>query len=175
MFPASNKSCIIGDFNQDLLFCKVEILASSMSDKNFHTAVVQPTHFQGNSASLIDACFIHDPLMFNSCCVVPFPFSNQWFIPCLFNFKPLFCTASKILARVLNEIDEKNRAMINNKLAECATVFDLVDINDDVNDKFHTFFKIVVMIVDEFVPVKKIRLKKDSALPWIDKELLFFF
>ena len=44
---------------------------------------------------------------------------------------------------------------------------------DDVNDKFHTFCDIVVGIVDEFAPIKNFRLKKDSNVPWMDKELLY--
>ena len=69
LFSASSKSCIIGDFNQDLLTNKGDLLASSMSDFNFHN-FVQPTHFQGNSASLMDACFLSDPFVLNSCCVI---------------------------------------------------------------------------------------------------------
>ena len=52
--------------------------------------------------------------------------------------------------------------MINEKLIECIALFDLVDAYDDVNDKFHTFSKIVVGIVDKLAPIKKFRLKKDS-------------
>ena len=48
-----------------------------------------------------------------------------------------------------------------------------MNVYDDVNDKFHTFSVIVVGIVDEFAPIKKFRLKKDSNVPWLDKELLF--
>ena len=157
MFSASSKSCIIGDFNQDLLTNKGDLLASSMSDYNFHNVVVQPTHFQGTSASLIDACFFNDPLMLNSCCVIPCPFSNHCFVACSFNLKPPSSAASTISARVLNE---KNLSMINNKLVECSTLFDIVDVYDDVNDKFHTFCKIVADIVDEFAPIKKSVSKK---------------
>ena len=102
----------------------------------------------------------------NYCCVVPCPFSNHCFIACSLNFKPSSCSASTISARVLNE---KNLS----KLVECATLFDLVDIYDDINDIYHTFSKIVVDIVDEFAPIKKFRLKKDCNVPWMDKELLY--
>ena len=39
--------------------------------------------------------------------------------------------------------------------------------------KFNTFCDIVVGIVDEFAPIKNFRLKKDSNVPWMDKELLY--
>ena len=52
-------------------------------------------------------------------------------------------------------------------------LFDLVDVYDDINDKFHSFSEIVVGIVDKFAPIKKFRLKIDSHVPWLDKELLY--
>ena len=61
MFPASSKTCIIGDLNQDLLTNKGELLLSSMSDYNFQNFIQSPTHSQGNSSSLIDVCFLNDP------------------------------------------------------------------------------------------------------------------
>ena len=57
-------------------------------------------------------------------------------------------------------------------MTECAALFDLVDVYDYVNYKFHTFCEIVVGIVDKFAPIKKFRLKKDSNVPWLEKELL---
>ena len=80
----------------------------------------------------------------NNCCVVPCPFSNHCFIACSLNFKSSYCAASTISARVLND---KNLSKINKKLVECATLFNLVDLYDDINDKYHTFSKIVVDIV----------------------------
>ena len=71
MFPPASKTCIIGDLNQDLLTNKGDLLVSSLSDYNFHNFVKKPTHFQGNSSSLIDVCFLNDPHLINSCLVVP--------------------------------------------------------------------------------------------------------
>ena len=170
MFSPASKTCIIGDFNQDLLTSKGELLVSSLSDYNFQNFVDKPTHFQGNSSSLIDVCFLNDSCLMNSCLVVPCPFSNHCIIACSLNFKPSSHAASTISARVLNEI---NLSKINHKLTECTALFDLVDVYDDVNDKFHTFCDIVVGIVDEFAPIKNFRLKKDSNVPWMDKELLY--
>ena len=103
MFPASSKTCIIGDLNQDLLTNKGELPISSLSDYNFQNFIQSPTHSQGNSSSLIDVCFLNDPQLMNYCCVVPCPFSNHCFIACSLNFKPSSCSASTISARVLNE------------------------------------------------------------------------
>ena len=106
MFSASSMSCIISDFNQDLLTNK-DLLASSMSDQNFHIVVVQPMHFQDDSASrrfcLIDACFLNDPLILNSCCVIQCQFSNHCFVACSLNLNPPSSATSTISARVLNE------------------------------------------------------------------------
>ena len=102
----------------------------------------------------------------NSCLVVHCPFSYHCIIACSLNFKPSSHAASTISAKVLNEI---NLSKINHKLTECTALFDLDDVYDDVNDKFHTFCDIVVGIVDEFAPIKNFRLKKDSNVPWMDK------
>ena len=100
-----------------------------------------------------------------------FAFFHQKHINTLsLNFKPSSCASSSISARVLND---KNLSMTNEKLIECIALFGLVYVYDAVNDKFHSLSKIVVGIVDEFAPIKKFRLKKDSNGPWMDKELLF--
>ena len=39
MFPASSKTCIIGDLNQDLLTNKGELLLSSLSDSNLQNFI----------------------------------------------------------------------------------------------------------------------------------------
>ena len=66
MFSPASKTCIIGDLNQDLLTSKGELLVSSLSDYNFQNFVDKPTHFQGNSSSLIDVCFLNDSCSMNS-------------------------------------------------------------------------------------------------------------
>ena len=168
MFPPTAKTCIIGDLNQDLLTTKGDLLASLLSDYSFYNIAKKPTHSQGYSTSLIDVCFLNDPHLINCCSIVPCSFSNHCIVACSLNFKPLSCASSTISARILNET---NLYKINDKLLERISLFDLVDVYDDVNDKFLTFSDIVVGIVDEFAPIKKFRLKKDSNIPWIDKEL----
>ena len=47
-----------------------------------------------------------------------------------------------------------------------------MNVYDDINE-FYTFSEIVVGIVDKFDPIKKFRIKKDSHVPWLIKELLY--
>ena len=101
MFPP--KLCIFGDLNQDLLTTKGDLLVSSLSDYKFYKIVKKQTHFQGNSSSLIDVCFLNDPQLINGCLIVPCPFSNNCIVACLLNFKQLSSASSTISARVLNE------------------------------------------------------------------------
>ena len=53
-----------------------------------------------------------------------------------------------------------------------ALLYDLVDIYEDVNDKFHSFYDNVVGIVDEFAPVKN-SVSNKTNVSWMDKELLY--
>ena len=117
MFPPASKTCIIGDLNQDLLTSKCELFDSLLSDYNFRNYVDKPTHFQGNSSSLIDVCFLNYSSLVNSCLKVPYPFSNHCIVACSLNFKSSSCAASTISARVLNE---NNLSKINDRLTECA-------------------------------------------------------
>ena len=99
---------------------------------------------------------------------------------CKKNYRQLHFPQLKIpVSKIKNRFEflqslkyETNLSKINDKLLERISLFDLVYVYDDVNDKFLTFSDIVVGIVDEFAPVKIFRLKKDSNVPWIDKELL---
>ena len=86
--------------------------------------------------------------------MVPCSFYNHCIVSCSLNFKPSSCTDSTISPRVLNET---NLSKINDKLIECSVLFDLVDVYNDVNDKFHTLSEIVVGIVDDFAPIKKLK------------------
>ena len=131
MFHPASKMCLIGDLNQDLLNSKGELLVSLLSDYNFHNFVDKPTHFQGNSSSLIDVCFLNDSSLIYSCLVVSSPFSNHCIVACSLNFNQSSCAASTISARVLNEA---NLCKINHKLTECIALFDLEDVYDDIND-----------------------------------------
>ena len=60
MFSPASKTSIISDLNQDLFPSKGELLVSSLSGCNFQNFVDKQTHFQGNSTSLVDVCFLNN-------------------------------------------------------------------------------------------------------------------
>ena len=155
MFPPASKTCFIGDLNQDLLTSKDELLVSLLSNYNLRNYAEKPTHFQENSSSLIDVCFLKDSSLVNSCLVVPCPFSNHGIVSCSLNFKSSSCAASTISDRVLNET---NLPTINDRLSECAALTDLVDTYDDVNDIL--FVRLLLVLLMNSLPLRNFVSKK---------------
>ena len=94
---------IIGDLNQDLLSKNGDRLKTLMNDYNFETKVNVPTHYQGNSASLIDVVYYnnHDSLI--QSLVLPCIFSNHRFVLSTLNFESAKPEGQFIMTRVLNE------------------------------------------------------------------------
>ena len=88
---------------------------------------------------------------------------------CQANFSSAALTKSSVVGRILNE---KKLTEIRKILASENHRFDSIDIFDDVNDKFFAFTNAIMSVVDEVAPLKKFRLKKSNAIPWIDSELL---
>ena len=69
-------------------------------------------------------------------------------------------SAKTVTARVLND---KRLSVISNHLSDRLVLFDLIDIFDDINDKFHMFSKVIVDIVDEIAPIKNFVKKRFSC------------
>jgi hypothetical protein len=138
-----------------------------MNSYNFSNSVSEPTHHQGASSTLIDIVFANNKDI-DRTTVFPCPFSNHSFAVCQANFSSAALTKSSVVGRILNE---KNLIEIRKILASENHRFDSIDLFD-VNDKFFAFTKAIMSVVDEVAPLKKFRLKKSNAIPWIDSELL---
>ena len=74
-----------------------------------------------------------------------------------------------ITGRILNE---KNLTVIRKILASENHRFDSIDLFDEVNENFFAFTQSIMSVVNEVASLKKFRLKKSNALPWVDSELL---
>jgi len=167
-FNLTSRIFIIGDLNQDLISGRGDHLISLMNSYNFSNSVSEPTHHQGASSTLIDIVFANNKDI-DRTTVLSCPFSNHSFVVCHDNFSSAALTKSSVVGRILNE---KNLTEIRKILASENHRFDSIDLFDDVNDKFFAFTKAIMSVVDEVAPLKKFRLKKSNAIPWIDSELL---
>lgn len=167
--PPCRPIFILGDFNQDLLSVRGDKLKAVMLDYNFSTLIDTPTHFVGDSSSLIDVFFCNKPENIIKSSVLPCPFSNHYFIISSLNFVTNYSTISKsINSRSLNE---KNLNLIRDEVR--VTDFNIAKKYCNIDERWHVIKRIFLSIIDKHAPFKKIRLKKRDHYPWVDNELLY--
>ena len=159
---------IVGDLNQDLLTKRGDFLRSLLDDYGFGLNYVEPTHWQGNSASFIDVSSSNDEEAVLSTTVVPCPFSNHAFILTICNFSICTSNSGAFRARVLNEV---NLERIRVELKNINT--DFIEVFDDVNDRWAALKQLLLNIIDDVAPLKNFRKKNKNNLPWIDSDCLY--
>lgn len=73
---------------------------------------------------------------------------------------------------MLGVLNERNLVRIREHVENNISLFDIVDIFNEPDDKFSALCTVLRDLIDEIEPIKKFRLKKHPNLPWFDKELL---
>ena len=159
---------LVGDLNQDLNSSRGAKLHELMANYNFGTTLAHPTHYQRNAATLIDVLFCNEPRLVIDSRSVACPFSNHCFVVGTLNINVSTTGGAFLEARVLSQINL-------DKMKRCLgqVSFDLVDSAPSVEEKWMVLKKLLLGVVDTCAPVKRLRLKSNHGLPWVDKECLY--
>ena len=160
---------LVGDLNQDLALSRGDKLLELMADFNFSTNLAHPTHHQRSAATQIDVLFANEPRLVIDSKTVACPFSNHSFVLAVLDIGVAAKGGAFLEARSLKKanLDKMNLCLAGMR-------FDLVDSATSIEEKWLVLKKLLLDVVDSCAPVKKLRLKKDQSLPWIDKECLFY-
>ena len=169
-FKRDSKIFVIGDLNQNLLNDNGDDLACFLNDFNLKNMVTKPTHFQGNSKTLIDVVCVSDVSLIYDIDVLDCPFSNHSFVLCNINIKPMASKSRFLSTRLLNDA---NLEAIRNLIQVEANKFNILESFECVDDKFSAFENILLDAINAIAPIKKFRAKKVDNCPWMDKELFY--
>ena len=175
LVPRYSNFILLGDFNVNFcnqsehpLFVKLETLSHAFA---FQQIVSEPTHVHHNGhASLIDLVFVSNPVLINSCDVIP-PLCNS-------DHNGIFVQGSwRSSSRHNCENHSKGRTIWHYSLADWERAALLIESFDwssllleDVNEAWSSWCKQFMAIMEECIPKKN--LPKRKNLPWLSKRLI---
>ena len=165
----------VGDFN--INFCThschphFPLLESMFQSFGLHQVVREPTHAHHNgSTSLIDLVFVTNPLLTNSCHVIP-PLSNSDH----HGVSVQFCWKSS--HRHTCDNHSKGRVIWCFNQADWERAGTLINdfdwnslMSDDINESWSRWCKQFLSIMEECIPKRTLPQRKN--LPWLTKRLI---
>ena len=173
--PQYSNFISLGDFNVNFcnhsnrpLFSKLESLSHTFA---FQQIVSEPTHVHHNGCtSLIDLVFVYNPILINSCEVIP-PLCNS-------DHNGIFIECSwRSSSRHNCENYSKGRIVWNYSQADWERASLLIEsfdwsslLSEDINEAWCSWCKQFMVIMEKCIPKKK--LPKRKNLPWLNKRLV---
>ena len=162
---------LIGDLNQDLLTSNGDKLKSLMESFNFKSYQNEPTRLAKTSSTCIDVVFSNTSSLIESVETFRAPFSDHNFVVLALNGKQTRESPSTVESRSLtpSKLDLIDKALQS-------APFSLIhsDVLGSTDDKFFTFKKLIIDVLDSIAPMKTIRIKNNN-LPWVDTEMRRLF
>ncbi len=162
---------IVGDLNMDMSSPdQDDHLLEFLSDNQFFNFVTEPTcvssRINNHSSTIIDVV-LHNGSLVTSTHVVDCPFSDHKFV--LTNFHPP--SQIQTYESVIN-----SRCLSQSKLEKISTTLETLDfrfINSipDVNQRWIAIKTSLLNILDQYAPMKSIKVRHCSPCPWFDSEL----
>ena len=169
---------IVGDLNMDLFEenIKNSNLIDFMFNNNFNQAVTDPTRIctkyytSSNqlmvSKTLIDV-IIHNNDLIENVYNILCPFSDHMFIIANLKLRSLSKQNSFFIGRNLSTKVIKNITERINQVN-----FSLIKLEESVDKNWLALRNIILKIINQIAPEKKIYLNKQIDFPWIDVELI---
>ena len=162
---------LIGDLNQDLLTSNGDKLKSLMESFNFKSYQNEPTRLAKTSSTCIDVVFSNTSSLIESVETFRAPFSDHNFVVLALNGKQTRESPSTVESRSLTptKLDLIDKALQS-------APFSLIhsDVLGSTDDKFFTFTKLIIDVLDSIAPMKTIRIKNIN-LPWVDAKMRRLF
>ena len=159
---------IIGDINIDLskTNSKSEKLCEILNLYNLCNKIIEPTCFKGNVPSIIDLCIVSQPRRFSSVL--------NWNCG-LSDWHNLIAVATKLKMPKLKNTVIKYRSFktfnIENFQRDLSFIpFQVMDMFDDIDDKYWIFNHMVSNVVNEHTPVKT-KFVKGKGAPHMNSDL----
>ena len=162
---------LIGDLNQDLLTLNGDKLKSLMESFNFKSYQNEPTRVAKTSSTCIDVVFSNTSSLIESVETFRAPFSDHNFVVLALNGKQTRESPSTVESRSLTP----SKLDLIDKTLQSAP-FSLIhsDVLGSTDDKFFTFKKLIIDVLDSIVPIKTNRINNNN-LPWVDTEMRRLF
>ena len=159
---------IIGDMNIDISKCnsKVDKLNDILNLYNLCNKITEPTCFKSSFPTVIDLCIVSKPTRFtavyNKNCGL-----SDWHNLIVISSK---LNVPKIKSKVLHYRSFKKFDEQNFKRDISYIPFQVLDIFDDVNDKYWMYSYLISDIINEHAPLKKKFIKGNNA-PYMNSKL----
>ena len=162
---------LIGDLNQDLLTSNGDNLKSLLECFNFKSFQNEPSRVAKTSSTCLDVVFSNTGSFIEAVETFRAPFSDHNFVVLALNVNKLRDSPASVESRSLTDakLDLIDEAL---KLAPFSLINS--EVLGSMDDKFFTFKKLIVDVLDNIAPMKTIRIKKNN-LPWVDAEMRKLF
>ena len=162
---------LIGDLNQDLLTSNGDNLKSLLECFNFKSFQNEPFRVAKTSSTCLDVVFSNTGSFIEAVETFRAPFSDHNFVVLALNVNKLRDSPASVESRSLTDakLDLIDEAL---KLAPFSLINS--EVLGSMDDKFFTFKKLIVDVLDNIAPMKTIRIKKNN-LPWVDAEMRKLF
>lgn len=167
-FDPAEPLFIIGDLNMDLASSKGDVLKSFLANFNLRNFVFEYTRVckkfyrknnKAKSSKTIIDVVLHNSDLITSTKTIDCPFSDHRFVSIKIRLNTLKEKKPECMGRALSlaKLD-----VIKKKLS--LTEFE-IDFNQNVNSNLNETQKKIRLIMDEFSPIKSIKLKKGASVP----------
>ena len=168
VFRESTMIVIIGDLNIDMSKCtsKSEKLQDVLNLYNLHNKITEPTCFKGLSSSVIDLCIVSKPSRFGAV------FNKNCGLSDWHNFIAIGTKLNlpKAKTKVINYRSYKKFDEQAFKRDVSYVPFHLLDLFDDMDDKYWFYNHLISDVVNEHAPLKMKYIKGNNA-PHMNSEL----
>ena len=154
------KKHTVEQYPTDGTLCR-ELLDLSL-EHNLTQVVSRPTRLTLDSQTMTDLFFTNNPSLVNTSKVIP-GISDHEAIYIESSLRPFI---NKSVPREIFQYNKANFDMIKQKLSEKENDFDNLVPDSSCNDLWESFKNTLISLMDEFIPKKTIRNKKNHK-PWI--------